>query len=198
MALTMFEGIFAAAKKTRHTFARGQSEGPSARQVHPSILQSLRAEAARVASATSASRAESVARVATRRADEVGASGERESPGGFAELFLTLCVHAASAVSASLILPGQNFTGAAGIIHQKENPMPTQEEAIRERAYHLWIADGQPEGRANIYWLNAQREILAACVESPAREVTAAATGPVATKSAKKRHDRGYAWRSAV
>ena len=24
--------------------------------------------------------------------------------------------------------------------------MPNLEEAIRERAYHLWIADGQPEG----------------------------------------------------
>src|SRR5712664_1834581 len=26
--------------------------------------------------------------------------------------------------------------------------MPNLEEAIRERAYHLWIADGQPEGQA--------------------------------------------------
>ena len=34
------------------------------------------------------------------------------------------------------------------------------EEAIRERAYHLWIADGQPDGNADTYWLNAQREIL--------------------------------------
>jgi hypothetical protein len=33
--------------------------------------------------------------------------------------------------------------------------MPNLEEAIRERAYHLWIADGQPEGQADIYWLNA-------------------------------------------
>jgi DUF2934 family protein len=39
--------------------------------------------------------------------------------------------------------------------------MPNLEEAIRERAYHLWIADGQPEGNADVYWLNAQREILA-------------------------------------
>ena len=37
--------------------------------------------------------------------------------------------------------------------------MPNLEEVIRERAYHLWIADGQPEGQADIYWLNAQREI---------------------------------------
>ena len=43
--------------------------------------------------------------------------------------------------------------------------MPNVEEKIRERAYHLWIADGQPQGRADIYWLNAQREILTTSLE---------------------------------
>jgi len=43
--------------------------------------------------------------------------------------------------------------------------MPNLEEAIRERAYHLWIADGQPEGRADVYWLNAQREVLTTSLE---------------------------------
>ncbi len=62
--------------------------------------------------------------------------------------------------------------------------MPNLEEAIRERAYHLWIADGQPEGQADIYWLNAQREILTTSVESPGSN--AAATGSVATKPGKK------------
>jgi hypothetical protein len=38
--------------------------------------------------------------------------------------------------------------------------MQNLEEVIRERAYHLWIADGQPEGNADLYWLSAQREIL--------------------------------------
>jgi hypothetical protein len=58
--------------------------------------------------------------------------------------------------------------------------MPNLEEAIRERAYHLWIADGQPEGQADIYWLYAQREILNAAAAAPTD------TGLVATKSAKK------------
>ena len=44
--------------------------------------------------------------------------------------------------------------------------MPNLEETIRERAYHLWIADGQPEGQADVYWLNAQREILTTSLES--------------------------------
>ena len=38
--------------------------------------------------------------------------------------------------------------------------MQDLEHAIRERAYHLWIADGRPEGNADVYWLSAQREIL--------------------------------------
>ena len=67
--------------------------------------------------------------------------------------------------------------------------MPNLEEAIRERAYHLWIADGQPEGQADIYWLNAQREILTTSVESSGNNAAAAAstdTSLVATKSTKK------------
>ena len=43
--------------------------------------------------------------------------------------------------------------------------MPNLEEAIRERAYHLWIADGQPEGNADVYWLSSQRDILTTSVE---------------------------------
>jgi hypothetical protein len=70
-----------------------------------------------------------------------------------------------------------------------ENPMPNLEEAIRERAYHLWIADGQPEGQADIFWLNAQREILTTSVESPGSNANAGASTDmesVATKPAKK------------
>jgi Protein of unknown function (DUF2934) len=43
--------------------------------------------------------------------------------------------------------------------------VPNLEEAIRKRAYHLWIADGQPEGKADDYWLSAQREILTTSLE---------------------------------
>ena len=53
------------------------------------------------------------------------------------------------------------------------------EEAIRERAYHLWIADGQPDGKADTYWLNAQREILTTSLGSTAGETAA----PVATEA---------------
>ena len=48
------------------------------------------------------------------------------------------------------------------------------EEAIRERAYHLWVADGQPQGNADVYWLSAQREILTRSLKG-SRETAAAA-----------------------
>jgi hypothetical protein len=64
--------------------------------------------------------------------------------------------------------------------------MSDLDEAIRERAYHLWIADGQPEGQADIYWLSAQRELLATSVESPVRHAAAPIDAAAATKPAKK------------
>jgi hypothetical protein len=39
--------------------------------------------------------------------------------------------------------------------------MQDMELAIRERAYHLWVADGCPDGSADQHWLVAQREVLA-------------------------------------
>jgi hypothetical protein len=63
--------------------------------------------------------------------------------------------------------------------------MQNLEEAIRERAYHLWIADGQPEGHADIYWLNAQRDILTMSVASSGSETAALATTDAASATAK-------------
>lgn len=73
--------------------------------------------------------------------------------------------------------------------------MSSLEEAIRERAYQLWIADGQPEGRAEIHWLNAQREILAWSVESAAQ--AAAAAEPAVVTPAKKARSRKRKARAA-
>jgi DUF2934 family protein len=66
--------------------------------------------------------------------------------------------------------------------------VPNLEETIRERAYQLWIADGRPQGQADIHWLNAQREILTTSVESSGSAAGAAPTdtGSVATRSVKK------------
>jgi hypothetical protein len=65
--------------------------------------------------------------------------------------------------------------------------MPNLDEAIRERAYHLWIADGQPEGQADVHWLNAQREVLRLSVGNAGSETAASAyPEPASAKPAKK------------
>jgi Protein of unknown function (DUF2934) len=67
--------------------------------------------------------------------------------------------------------------------------MPNLDETIRERAYYLWSADGQPEGKADVYWLNAQRDVLATSLESlSSNSATTAPTDSVSatTKPAKK------------
>jgi Protein of unknown function (DUF2934) len=65
--------------------------------------------------------------------------------------------------------------------------MPNLEQAIRERAYHLWTADGQPDGQSDLYWLNAQREILTKSLGSSGSETAASADAvSVATKPARK------------
>jgi hypothetical protein len=35
------------------------------------------------------------------------------------------------------------------------------EQRIRERAYHLWMADGCRDGEAEQHWLIAERDVLA-------------------------------------
>jgi hypothetical protein len=50
------------------------------------------------------------------------------------------------------------------------------EQAIRERAYHLWAADGCHEGNEEGYWLTAQREILASSLSDVARVATPSKT----------------------
>jgi hypothetical protein len=47
--------------------------------------------------------------------------------------------------------------------------MQELEQAIRERAYHLWVADGCNDGNADAHWLTAQREVLASSLSSIAR-----------------------------
>ena len=40
--------------------------------------------------------------------------------------------------------------------------MKHMEEAIRERAYQLWVESGFEQGNADAHWLAAQRDILSA------------------------------------
>jgi hypothetical protein len=63
--------------------------------------------------------------------------------------------------------------------------MQDLEQSIRERAYHLWIADGCRDGWADTHGLAAQREVLARSLGGIAR-VTIAEAPAVSTPSDKK------------
>ncbi|MDB5655987.1 MAG: hypothetical protein JWQ94_3600 [Tardiphaga sp.] len=61
--------------------------------------------------------------------------------------------------------------------------MPYLEQAIRERAYHLWLADGCRDGAADAYWLTAQRELLNASLTQA--DIVNTSALPVAATSKK-------------
>ncbi len=50
-----------------------------------------------------------------------------------------------------------------------ESLAPTQ-GAIRTRAYHLWLSAGMPEGRADEFWLEAERTLVALAMRDIAPE----------------------------
>ena len=56
------------------------------------------------------------------------------------------------------------------------NPLeddPDRDQRIRERAYHLWQADGEPQGRDAEYWERA-RELIGMAESAGAGQVTPA------------------------
>jgi len=61
--------------------------------------------------------------------------------------------------------------------------MQDLDETIRERAYHLWVADGCPDGNAETHWLIAQRDVLASSFGG----LAAASESTGAKKVAKKK-----------
>jgi hypothetical protein len=61
-----------------------------------------------------------------------------------------------------------------------DNPLadnPAREKRIRERAYHLWEADGCPHGRADEYWERAS-ELVGMEASPHAGELPNPATQP--------------------
>jgi hypothetical protein len=70
--------------------------------------------------------------------------------------------------------------------------MQNLDQAIRERAYHLWIAAGRPEGNSDAYWLDAQHELLATsvAVSKPAGAAKAKPKLKAGKKSADKLKDK--------
>lgn len=65
------------------------------------------------------------------------------------------------------------------------SPDTDAEEAIRNRAYLMWEADGRPEGRAEHYWHLAQSE-AAVAPEKPKRKSPAKASAGATEKKPRK------------
>ena len=65
--------------------------------------------------------------------------------------------------------------------------MQDVEQAIRERAYHLWVEEGCREGNADVHWLAAQREILALSLGTLGSVSKAPKKAPKKTVSKKAR-----------
>jgi hypothetical protein len=66
--------------------------------------------------------------------------------------------------------------------------MLDMEQAIRERAYQLWIDSGCAHGNADTHWLAAQREVLSASLGELGRVV--AREAEVSAKPKKVRGPR--------
>ncbi|MDB5607621.1 MAG: hypothetical protein JWP25_4521 [Bradyrhizobium sp.] len=62
------------------------------------------------------------------------------------------------------------------------------EQVVRERAYHMWMEAGGPDGKADAFWLAAQREVLTESLASIAR-----VTAPVAAENKRVRKSRAGA-----
>ena len=57
----------------------------------------------------------------------------------------------------------------------------TLEHRIRQRAYEIWHAHGQADGKADEHWLAAEHEVLS-CLKAPAH---AAEASPKSQKRAR-------------
>jgi len=60
--------------------------------------------------------------------------------------------------------------------------MQDLEQAIRERAYHLWMEEGCQHGNAEAHWLAAQREILTSSLSTLGSVSTASSSQKKAPK----------------
>jgi Protein of unknown function (DUF2934) len=74
--------------------------------------------------------------------------------------------------------------------------MQDLEQAIRERAYSIWIESGCPDGSADEHWLAAQREVLSASLGTFARVSITEPDTP--KKSARQRKTKSTKARTAA
>ena len=54
--------------------------------------------------------------------------------------------------------------------------MQSDDEKIRQRAYEIWVREGQQEGRDQDYWLQAEGELAQETAAAPGGEDTSSAS----------------------
>lgn len=75
----------------------------------------------------------------------------------------TVCKSAAVATNGTLAVPGETTTAKlVAACLTTEQFMDACEEAIRELAYQKWEEAGCPSGDGHDFWLDAEREVVAA------------------------------------
>ena len=68
--------------------------------------------------------------------------------------------------------------------------MQEMEQAIRERAYQLWVESGFEHGNADAHWLAAQHEVLSASLGELGRVSAAGAAKPANPKKGRAARKR--------
>jgi hypothetical protein len=68
-------------------------------------------------------------------------------------------------------------------------------EAIRQRAYEIWLAEGCPHGRDHVHWLRAEAEFRERIAEAHAADrcKTGLHEKPVEPRNKKRRASQGVA-----
>jgi hypothetical protein len=68
------------------------------------------------------------------------------------------------------------------------------EDAIRQRAYHIWEREGRPQGRDFEHWVRAQVELLAEATKgNSGRHAAPPSSGPSNAKAAGRKPSRAPA-----
>ena len=65
--------------------------------------------------------------------------------------------------------------------------MQDMEQAIRERAYHMWNDAGRPDDRSESFWLSAQRDVLESSLQQIANVKLSRKMKTKATAAPRKR-----------
>jgi hypothetical protein len=73
-----------------------------------------------------------------------------------------------------------------------EQEMQNREERIRKKAHALWLADGEPEGRADYHWAEAERQVFEEDrAAGLAQQTQSTSGGKSGTRSSAGKNERG-------